>query len=129
MKYRNIELNTNAELCVVVEVFGMTDKNRLEDYVDTLEESLCEIADNDFYEVYTEVVTDDCINVCCDDISFDEVGVNLLTCIYNDILNAHLKNTKVSIGVFTYLYFKAADGSECNLDLVNLDEFLVNVEY
>ena len=41
MKYRGIELkdNTEAELLIDVEVVGITDKDELEDYVETLEES------------------------------------------------------------------------------------------
>lgn len=38
MKYRGIELkdNTEAELLIDVEVVGITDKDELEDYVETL---------------------------------------------------------------------------------------------
>ena len=131
MKYRGVELkqNTEAELFIDVEVVGITDEDELEDYVETLEESLCEIADNDSYKVYTEVVTDNNINVRCDGITFDKTGVDLLMRIYNDILNAHLGNTKVSIGVHIDSWFKDADGSEYNEDVVCLDEFLENVEY
>lgn len=131
MKYRGIELkdNTEAELLINVEVVDITDEDELEDYVETLEESLCEIADNDSYEVYTDVVTDNVINVRCDDITFDKTGVELLTLIYNDILNAHLGNTKVCIGVHIDSWFKDEDGSEYNEDIVSLDEFLANVEY
>lgn len=131
MKYRGIELkdNTEAELLIDVEVVGITDKDELEDYVETLEESLCEVADNDSYEVYTDVVTDNVINVRCDDITFDKTGVELLTLIYNDILNAHLGNTKVCIAVHIDSWFKDEDGSEYNEDIVSLDEFLANVEY
>lgn len=43
MKYRSVELkqNTEAELFIDVEVVGITDEDELEDYVETLEESLC----------------------------------------------------------------------------------------
>lgn len=131
MKYRGIELkdNTEAEFFIDVEVVGITDEDELEDYVEILDESVCFIADNDSYEVYTEVVTDNIINVRCDDITFDKTGVDLLMRIYNDILNAHLGFTKVSIGVHIDSWFKDEDGSEYNEDIVSLNEFLANVEY
>lgn len=131
MKYRGIELkdNTEAEFFIDVEVVGITDEDELEDYVEILDESVCFIADNDSYEVYTEVVTDNIINVRCDDITFDKTGVDLLMHIYNDILNAHLGFTKVSIGVHIDSWFKDEDGSEYNEDIVSLNEFLANVEY
>ena len=67
----------------------------------------------------------------CDDITVDEKGVELITTIYKDIIEANLENINVMIGVHVdgSEWFKREDGSEYNEDVVTLEEFLSNIEY
>lgn len=66
----------------------------------------------------------------CDDITFNEKGVELIITIYKDIIEANLDNINVMIGVHVDgEWFKREDGSEYNEDVVTLEEFLSNIEY
>ena len=128
MKFKGIELkegrDSEAELLVNVEIVGDFDEEDLEDELD-------DIIDYDNLCVYVEAVDDKLLQVRCDDISFDEKGVDIITVIYNDIMAAGLSDVKISIGVHVdgEEWFKREDGSEYNEDMVSLDEFLENVEY
>ena len=128
MKFKGIELkegrDSEAELLVNVEIVGDFDEEELEDELD-------DIIDYDNLCVYVEAVDDKLLQVRCDDISFDEKGVDIITVIYNDIMAAGLSDVKISIGVHVdgEEWFKREDGSEYNEDMVSLDEFLENVEY
>jgi len=80
---------------------------------------------------YIEFLDDNLPNVRCEEITFDKKGVELLTTIYNDIIEANLQNINVMIGVHIDdgEWFKREDGSEYNEDVVTLEEFLNNIEY
>ena len=135
MKFKGIELkegrDSEAELLVNVEVVGDFDKDELEERMEELEDELDDIVDYDNLYVYVEAVNDNLLQVRCDDITFDEKGVDIITVLHNDIIAAGLSNVKISIGVHVdgEEWFKREDGSEYNEDMVTLDEFLANVEY
>lgn len=134
MKFKGIELkdNTEAELLITIEIVNISDENELEEYGEELEETLYdEVLNYDNCDVYTEFVDDNLLNVRCDDITFDEKGVELIATIYKDIMGANLDNINVMIGVHVDgdEWFKREDGSEYNEDVVTLEEFLSNIEY
>lgn len=102
MKFKGIELkdNTEAELLIAIEIVNISDEDELNEYGEELEETLYdEVFDYDNCDVYTEFLDDDLLNVRCDDITFDEKGVELITTIYKDIIEANLDNINVMIGV------------------------------
>ena len=111
MKFKGIELkdNTEAELLIEIEIVDINDEDELEEYGEELEGKLEDILDYD-----------NC-----------SPGVDLLTVIYKNILNANLQNVKVMINVHVdgKEWFKKEDGSEYNEDSVTLEEFLLNIEY
>ena len=135
MKFKGIKLkegrDSEAELLVNVEIVGDFDEDELEERIEELEDELDDIVHYDNLYVYVEAVDDKLLQVRCDDISFDEKGVNIITVIHNDIVAAGLSDVKISIGVHVdgEEWFKREDGSEYNEDMVTLDEFLENVEY
>ena len=130
MKFKGIELkdNTEAELLIAIEIIGIENPYEIEELEDTLEE---DILDYDNCNPYVEFVDDNLLNVRCDDITFDKNGIEILTEIYRDIINSNLQNVNVMIGVHVDAdeWFKRADGTEYNEDLVALEEFLNNIEY
>lgn len=130
MKFKGIELkdNTEAELLIAIEIIGIENPDEIEELEDTLEE---DILDYDNCNPYVEFVDDNLLNVRCDDITFDKNGIEILTEIYRDIINSNLQNVNVMIGVHVDAdeWFKRADGTEYNEDLVALEEFLNNIEY
>lgn len=135
MKFKGIELkegrDSEAELLVNVELVGDFDEDELEERMEELEDELDDIVDYDNICVYVEAVDDKLLQVRCDDITFDEKGVNIINVLHNDIVAAGLSDIKISIGVHVdgEEWFKREDGSEYNEDMVTLDEFLANVEY
>lgn len=137
MKFKGIELNENteAELLVSMEIVGIDDEDELDEYGGELEvilyDNIYDCVDYDDYEIYIEFVDDSLLNVRCDNITFDEKGVEIITRIYQKIITMDLKNVKVMIGVHVdeNEWFKSEDGSEYNEDIVTLDEFLENTEY
>ena len=134
MKFKGIELkdNTEAELLITIEIVNISDENELEEYGEELEETLYdEDFDYDNCDVYIDFLDDNLLNVRCDDITFDEKGVELITTIYRDIVEVNLDNINVMIGVHVdgCEWFKREDGSEYNEDVVTLEEFLSNIEY
>lgn len=137
MKFKGIELNENteAELLVSMEIVGIDDEDELDEYGGELEvilyDNIYDCVDYDDYEIYIEFVDDSLLNVRCDNITFDEKGVEIIARIYQKIITMDLKNVKVMIGVHVdeNEWFKSEDGSEYNEDIVTLDEFLENIEY
>ena len=133
MKFKGIELkdNTEAELLIEIEIVDINDEDELEEYGEELEGKLEDILDYDNYSPYVDFIDDNLLNIRCDEITFDEKGVDLLTVIYKNILNANLQNVKVMINVHVdgKEWFKKEDGSEYNEDSVTLEEFLLNIEY
>lgn len=135
MKFKGIELkegrDSEAELLVNVELVGDFDEDELDERMEELEDELDDIVDYDNIYVYVEAVDDKLLQVRCDDITFDEKGVDIITVLHNDIVAAGLSDVKISIGVHVdgEEWFKREDGSEYNEDMVSLDEFLANVEY
>ena len=149
MKFKGIELkdNTEAELLIEIEIVDINDEDELEEYGEELEGKLEDILDeyndkledNNDFEKYILIkflfsiliYSDKLLNIRCDEITFDEKGVDLLTVIYKNILNANLQNVKVMINVHVdgKEWFKKEDGSEYNEDSVTLEEFLLNIEY
>lgn len=135
MKFKGIELkegrDSEAELLVNVELVGDFNEDELEERMEKLEDELDDIVDYDNLYVYVEAVDDKLLQVRCDDITFDEKGVDIITVLHNDIVAAGLSDVKISIGVHVdgEEWFKREDGSEYNEDMVTLDEFLANVEY
>lgn len=135
MKFKGIELkegrDSEAELLVNVELVGDFDEDELDERMEKLEDELDDIVDYDNIYVYVEAVDDKLLQVRCDDITFDEKGVDIITVLHNDIVAAGLSDVKISIGVHVdgEEWFKREDGSEYNEDMVSLDEFLANVEY
>ncbi|RHI25685.1 hypothetical protein DW172_03100 [Agathobacter rectalis] len=134
MKFKGIELkdNTEAELLIAIEIVNISDEDELDEYSEELEETLYDkVFDYDNCDVYTEFLDDNLLNVRCDDITFDKKGVELITTIYKDIIEANLDNINVMIGVHIDggKWFKREDGSEYNEDVVTLEEFLSNIEY
>jgi hypothetical protein len=133
MKFKGIELknNTEAELLIEIEIVDINDEDELEEYGEELEGKLEDILDYDNCSPYVDFIDDNLLNVRCDEITFDEKGVDLLTVTYKNILNANLQNVKVMINVHVdgKEWFKKEDGSEYNEDSVTLEEFLLNIEY
>lgn len=133
MKFKGIELkdNTEAELLIEIEIVDINDEDELEEYGEELERKLEDILDYDNCSPYVDFIDDNLLNIRCDEITFDEKGVDLLTVIYKNILNANLQNVKVMINVHVdgKEWFKKEDGSEYNEDSVTLEEFLLNIEY
>ena len=133
MKFKGIELkdNTEAELLIEIEIVDINDEDELEEYGEELEGKLEDILDYDNCSPYVDFIDDNLLNIRCDEITFDEKGVDLLTVIYKNILNANLQNVKVMINVHVdgKEWFKKEDGSEYNEDSVTLEEFLLNIEY
>ena len=133
MKFKGIELkdNTEAELLIEIEIVDINDEDELEEYGEELEGKLEDILDYDNCSPYVDFIDDNLLNIRCDEITFDEKGVDLLTVIYKNILNANLQNVKVRINVHVdgKEWFKKEDGSEYNEDSVTLEEFLLNIEY
>ena len=133
MKFNGIELkdNTEAELLIEIEIVDINDEDELEEYGEELEGKLEDILDYDNCSPYVYFIDDNLLNIRCDEITFDEKGVDLLTVIYKNILNANLQNVKVMINVHVdgKEWFKKEDGSEYNEDSVTLEEFLLNIEY
>ena len=133
MKFKGIELkdNTEAELLIEIEIVDINDEDKLEEYGEELEGKLEDILDYDNCSPYVDFIDDNLLNIRCDEITFDEKGVDLLTVIYKNILNANLQNVKVMINVHVdgKEWFKKEDGSEYNEDSVTLEEFLLNIEY
>lgn len=133
MKFKGIELkdNTEAELLIEIEIVDINDEDELEEYGEELEGKLEDILDYDNCSPYVDFIDDNLLNIRCDEITFDEKGVDLLTVIYKNILNANLQNAKVMINVHVdgKEWFKKEDGSEYNEDSVTLEEFLLNIEY
>jgi hypothetical protein len=134
MKFKGIELkdNTETELLIAIEIVNISDEDELDEYGEELEETLYdEVFDYDNCDVYIDFLDDNLLNVRCDDITFDEKGVELITTIYRDIVEVNLDNINVMIGVHVdgCEWFKREDGSEYNEDVVTLEEFLSNIEY
>ena len=133
MKFKGIELKDNkeAELLIEIEIVDINDEDELEEYGEELEGKLEDILDYDNCSPYVDFIDDNLLNIRCDEITFDEKGVDLLTVIYKNILNANLQNVKVMINVHVdgKEWFKKEDGSEYNEDSVTLEEFLLNIEY
>lgn len=134
MKFKGIELkdNTEAELLITIEIVNISDEDELDEYSEELEETLYdEVFDYDDCDVYIDFLDDNLLNVRCDDITFDEKGVKLITTIYRDIIEANLDNINVMISVHVDggEWFKREDGFEYNEDDVTLEEFLSNIEY
>lgn len=128
MKFKGIELkdNTEAELLIEIEIVDINDEDELEEYGEELEGKLEDILDYDNCSPYVDFIDDNLLNIRCDEITFDEKGVDLLTVIYKNILNANLQNVKVMINVHVdgKEWFKKEDGSEYNEDSVTLEEFI-----
>ena len=133
MKFKGIELkdNTEAELLIEIEIVDINDEDELEEYGEELEGKLEDILDYDNCSPYVDFIDDNLLNIRCDEITFDEKGVDLLTVIYKNIINANLQNVNVMINVHVdgKEWFKKEDGSEYNEDSVTLEEFLLNIEY
>lgn len=135
MKFKGIELkegrDSEAELLINVELVGDFDEQEMEERMEDIENELEDIIDYDNIYVYVEAVDDNLLQVRCDDITFDEKGVDIITIIHNDIVASGLSDIKISIGIHVdgEKWFKREDGTEYNEDMVDLDEFLANVEY
>ena len=133
MKFKGIELkdNTEAELLIAIEIVNISNEDELDEYAEELEETLDDkVLDYDNCDVYIDFLDNNLLNVRCDDITFDKKGVELVTTIYKDIIEANLDNINVTIGVHVDdEWFKREDGFEYNEDDVTLEEFLSNIEY
>lgn len=135
LKFKGIELkegrDSEAELLVNVEVIGDFNEDELEERMEELEEELDDIVDYNNLYVYVDAVDDNLLQVRCNDITFDEKGVDIIITLYNDIVAMGLSDVKISIGVHVdgEEWFKREDGTKYNEDEVTLDEFLENVEY
>lgn len=135
MKFKGIELregrDSEAELLVNVEVIGDFNEDELAERMEELEDQLDDIIDYDGCSVYVETVTDNLLQVRCDDITFDKNGVDFITALHNDIKASDLEDVNITIGVHVdgEQWFKREDGAEYNEEAATLDEFLDNVEY
>lgn len=135
MKFKGIELkegrDSEAELLINVELVGDFDEDEREERMEDLENELGDIINYDNVYVYVETVDDNLLQVRCDNITFDGKGVDIVTAIYNDIVEANLPDVTISIGVHVdgEEWFKREDGTEYNEDMVTLNEFLANIEY
>lgn len=135
MKYKGIELvpDTEAELLIDVKVLGSVDLDdeELEERINNIEDQLEDIIDYDYCNVYTEQVADDLIQVRSNAISFDKVGIELLSVIYHDIKEVDISGVRVSIAIHIdgVQWFKRDDGNEYNEDNAETwEEFLNNLE-
>lgn len=135
MKFKGIELkegrDSEEELLINVELVGDFDEDEREERMEDLENELGDIINYDNVYVYVETVDDNLLQIRCDNITFDEKGVDIVTAIYNDIVEANLPDVTISIGVHVdgEEWFKREDGTEYNEDMVTLNEFLANIEY
>ena len=133
MKFKGIELknNTEAELFIAIEIVNINNEEELKKYGKKLMKNIYDILNYDNCYTYIEFLDYNLPNVRCEEITFDKKGVELLTTIYNDIIEANLQNINVMIGVHIDdgEWFKREDGSEYNEDVVTLEEFLNNIEY
>lgn len=133
MKFKGIELknNTEAELFIAIEIVNINNEEELKKYGKKLMKNIYDILNYDNCYPYIEFLDYNLPNVRCEEITFDKKGVELLTTIYNDIIEANLQNINVMIGVHIDdgEWFKREDGSEYNEDSVTLEEFLNNIEY
>ena len=131
MKYRGIELkeNTEAEILIAMEVTGITDDEELENYIDGISVELeMEVLPKIKADVYIDVVYDNLINVRINDQTFDEKGVYIVTCLYNEIRSKAYENVNCSIGVNADTFFTDDDGTEYNEDSVTLEQFMSRLE-
>jgi len=134
MKYKNIELlagdDSEAELSCSIE---FNNDNDDWDLTDDLTEKLINLFDGFESKIDIEQYATDLIGVRCTDITFDNVGVELLTKIYNKLVAAKFTIAKsrvlVDINIDNEEWFKREDGSEYNVDNVTLEEFLESIEY
>lgn len=135
MKFKGIELkegrDSEEELLINVELVGDFDEDEREERMEDLENELGDIINYGNVYVYVETVDDNLLQIRCDNITFDEKGVDIVTAIYNDIVEANLPDVTISIGVHVdgEEWFKREDGTEYNEDMVTLNEFLANIEY
>lgn len=136
MKFKGIELREgcDSEAELLVDIFvtkHFEDEDDLEEYMEDLEEKILTLFEDYHADVYIEVVMDNLMQVRCDDITFDEEGVELLTDIYTKVCGLGLKDVEISIAVHVDgpEWFRREDGSEYNEDTVTLEEFLKNVKY
>lgn len=134
MKYKNIELvasdDSEAELLCSVEFDNPKESEKI---IDNLVDELLNLFSGFKNEVEIEDVAEEIINVRCWDITFDKVGIELLTEIYNKLVNNHFSTLTPRILVGVHIdgeeWFKRKDGSEYNEDAVSMEEFLANLEY
>jgi hypothetical protein len=134
MKYKNIELvadeDSEAELLCSVEFDNPKESEKI---VDNLVDEILNLFKEFKNEVEIEAVTADIVNVRCWDITFDKPGVELLTEIYNKLVNYQFMTLapKILIGIHVDgdKWFKREDGSEYNEDAVSMEEFLANLEF
>lgn len=136
MKFKGIELragnDSEAELLVNIEVTReFYDDDELDDFLDEVEEKIADAFEDYPEDVYIECVTDDLLQVRCDEITFDMNGVVLLTDIHRVVNGLNLEDVIVGIGVHVdgEEWFKRENGTEYNEDVVSLEEFLDNVKY
>lgn len=134
MKYKNIELlasdNSEAELFCSVEFDNPKESERI---IDNLVDEILNLFNGFKNEIEIEAVTADIVNVRCWDITFDKPGVELLTEIYNKLVDYEFTTLTPQITVGIHIdgeeWFKRDDGSEYNEDVVCMEEFLTNLEY
>lgn len=134
MKYKNIELvasdDSEAELLCSVEFDNPKESEKI---VDNLVDELLNLFKEFKNEVEIEAVTADIVNVRCWDITFDKPGVELLTEIYNKLVNYQFVTLAPEILIGIHIdgdkWFKREDGSEYNEDAVSMEEFLTNLVY
>jgi hypothetical protein len=135
MKYKNRELidnkNNDTELMCCVEFDNPKEDNEV--IVDNLIDELIHLFKGYKYVIYIEAVTTGIIEVRCWAITFDKDGVDLLSDIYNKLINADFNTVKPNILIGIYIdgedWFLREDGSEYNQDIVAYDDFLENIEY
>ena len=101
MKFKGIELkdNTEAELLIEIEIVDINDEDELEEYGEELEGKLEDILDYDNCSPYVDFIDDNLLNIRCDEITFDEKGVDLVSVSYKKKKNANLQNVKVKSGL------------------------------
>lgn len=134
MKYKNIELvasdDSESELLCSVEFDNPKESERI---IDNLVDEILNLFKGFKNEVEIEAVTDEIINVRCWDITFDKSGVELLTEIYNKLVNYEFTTLTPRIIVGVHVegkeLFKRKDGSKYNEDAVFMEEFLENLSY
>lgn len=134
MKYKNIELvasdDSESELLCSVEFDNPKESERI---IDNLVDEILNLFKGFKKEVEIEAVTADIVNVRCWDITFDKSGVELLTEIYDKLVNYEFTTLTPRILVGVHIEgkerFKREDGSEYNEDAVSMEEFLANLLY